>query len=84
MLLKDIHLIFDNSPVHMPQTLSAIPYLEGQRDIASRFITRIPRVTTWLMGVINLFTKSRESSIQGRSMSRGPPVKGSGFRGLGV
>ena len=32
-------------------------YLEGQGDAVSRSIMRISRVTTWLMGVINLLTK---------------------------
>ena len=34
------------------------PYLEGQRDLASRLITGIIRVTIWVIGVINLLTKS--------------------------
>ena len=33
-------------------------YLEGQGDLVSGFIMGITRVTIWLIGVINLLTKS--------------------------
>ena len=33
-------------------------YLEGQGDLVSRLITRITRVTMWVLGVIKLLTKS--------------------------
>ena len=33
-------------------------YLEGQADLVSRLITRITGVTIWVIGVINLLTKS--------------------------
>ena len=33
-------------------------YLEGQGDLASRLVVRIARVTVWVIGVINLLTKS--------------------------
>ena len=33
-------------------------YLEGQEDLVSRLIIGISRVTIWVMGVINLLTKS--------------------------
>ena len=32
--------------------------LEGQRDLVSRFIRGITRVTIWAKGITNLFTKS--------------------------
>ena len=35
-----------------------LPYLEGQEDLASRLILGITGVTIWLIGVINLLTKS--------------------------
>ena len=34
------------------------PYLEGQGDLVSRLIMGIIRVTIWVIGVINLLTKS--------------------------
>ena len=33
-------------------------YLEGQGDLVSRLIMGIIRVTIWVIGVINLLTKS--------------------------
>ena len=33
-------------------------YLEGQGDLVSGLIMGITRVTIWVIGVINLFTKS--------------------------
>ena len=33
-------------------------YLEGQGDLVSRVITGIIRVTIWVIGLINLLTKS--------------------------
>ena len=37
----------------------AVPnYLEGQGDLISRLIMGIIRVTIWVIGVINLLTKS--------------------------
>ena len=33
-------------------------YLEGQGDLISRLIMGIIRVTIWVIGVINLLTKS--------------------------
>ena len=36
-----------------------IAYLEGQGDLVSRLIMGITRVTLWVMGLINLLTKSR-------------------------
>ena len=36
-------------------------YLEGQRDLISRLITGIIRVSVRVIGVINLLTKSRPS-----------------------
>ena len=33
-------------------------YLEGQGDLISRSIMGISRVTTWVIGAINLLTKS--------------------------
>ena len=33
-------------------------YLEGQEDLVSRLIIGISRVPLWVMGVINLLTKS--------------------------
>ena len=33
-------------------------YLEGQGDLVSRLIIRIPRVSIWFIRVINLLTKS--------------------------
>ena len=35
-----------------------IYYLEGQGDLVSRLIMGITRVTLWVMGLINLLTKS--------------------------
>ena len=35
-----------------------ILYLEGQGDLVSRLIMGITRVTIWVVGVINLLTKS--------------------------
>ena len=32
--------------------------MKGQVDLVSRLIAEITRVTIWVMGVINLFTKS--------------------------
>ena len=34
------------------------PYLEGRGDLVSRLIMGIIRVTIWVIGVINLLTKS--------------------------
>ena len=34
------------------------PCLEGRGDLVSRFIVDIIRVTVWVIGVINLLTKS--------------------------
>ena len=34
------------------------PYLEGQGDLVSRLIRGITGVTIWVIGVINLLTKS--------------------------
>ena len=34
------------------------PYLEGQGDLVSRLIREISRITIWVVGVINLLTKS--------------------------
>ena len=39
-------------------SISSRCYLEGQGDLVSRVITRITRVTIWVIGVINLLTKS--------------------------
>ena len=36
-----------------------IHYLEGQRDLVSRLMMEIIGVIIWLLGVINLLTKSR-------------------------
>ena len=33
-------------------------YLEGQGDLVSRLIIRIIQVIIWVIGVLNLFTKS--------------------------
>ena len=33
-------------------------YLEGHGDLVSRLMIRITRVTIWVIGVINLLTKS--------------------------
>ena len=33
-------------------------YLEGHGDLLSRLIIRISRVTVWVIGVLNLLTKS--------------------------
>ena len=38
--------------------LCCILYLEGHGDIVSRLISRINRLTIWVIGVINLLTKS--------------------------
>ena len=40
------------------QLSSSTPYLEGQGDLVSRLIMGITRVTMWVIGVINLLTKS--------------------------
>ena len=34
------------------------PYLEGQGDLVSRLIVGICRVAIWLIGIINLLTRS--------------------------
>ena len=34
------------------------PYLEGQGDLATRLIMGIIGVTIWVIGIINLLTKS--------------------------
>ena len=34
------------------------PYLEGPGDLVSRLIIGIIRVTTWVIGIIDLLTKS--------------------------
>ena len=34
------------------------PYLEGQGNLLSRLVTGITTVTIWVIGVINLLTKS--------------------------
>ena len=41
-----------------PNPYTAKPYLEGQGDLISRSIMGIFRVTIWVIGVINLVTKS--------------------------
>ena len=35
-----------------------IRYLEGQGDLVSRLIMQMARVTIWVIGVVNLLTKS--------------------------
>ena len=35
-----------------------LPYLEGQGDLVSRLMMGIIRITIWVIGVINLLTKS--------------------------
>ena len=45
-------------PKKDPKYLYGTKYLEGQGDLVSRLITRITRVTIWVIGVINLVTKS--------------------------
>ena len=34
------------------------PYLEGQGDLVSRLIMGLIRVSIWVIGIINLLTKS--------------------------
>ena len=43
---------------HNARILPGRPYLEGQGDLESRLIRGISRVTIWVIGVINLVTKS--------------------------
>ena len=38
-----------------------MPYLEGQGDLVSNLRMGIIRVTIWVIGVINLLTKSADS-----------------------
>ena len=38
--------------------IGGLQYLEGQGDLVSRLIMGIIRVTIWVIGVINLLTKS--------------------------
>ena len=40
------------------ETCSQTGYLEGWGDLVSRLIPRITRVTIWVIGVMNLVTKS--------------------------
>ena len=42
----------------MECTLMIFPYLGGQGDLVSRLIMGISGVTIWVIGVINLLTKS--------------------------
>ena len=53
--------------------------MEGHGDLISRLIVRIPRVTIWVIGVINLLTKSTDppSRVQGDpSLPEAKPVSG--------
>ena len=40
------------------KTRNPKPYLEGQGDLVSRLLMGITGVTIWVMGVLNLLTKS--------------------------
>ena len=40
------------------EAVGLMPYLEGQGDLVSGLIMGITRVTIWVIGVINLLTKS--------------------------
>ena len=44
--------------LHFHGGLNPKPHLEGQGDLVSRLMIRIIRVTIWVIGVINLLTKS--------------------------
>ena len=48
-----------NLPSHTSsKEASSTVYLEGQRDLVNRFLRGISRVTVWVIGLINLLTKS--------------------------
>ena len=50
-------LVYEYSPEQGQCPRSRV-YLEGQGDLVSRLIMGIIRVTIWVMGVMNLLTKS--------------------------
>ena len=47
------------------QNLPSSIYLEGQGDIVSRLITRITRVTLWVIRAMNLLTRPPDPPSRG-------------------